>query len=227
MARKVERLTLDNLARLPGDCSTCTFWEFDPVRRDQVRGHEAEEKAAWLSTMLREWGSVGRVVSVEDQVVGHLIWAPALHLPGSQNFATAPVSGDAVLLGTGYVDPAYRGQGLARVLVQSMAKDLIRHGGINAVEAFGARRPQEGACVLPADFLLAVGFKTHRPHPLHPRMRMDLRTTLTWREEFEVAVDRLLGAVTKRPVPKPAHPSPRSHRDGIRRNPAAEPPATH
>ena len=225
MARKVERLTLDNIARLPGDCSTCTFWEFDPVHRDRIRGHEAEEKAAWLSTMLREWGSVGRVISVDDEIVGHLVWAPALHLPGSQSFATAPVSPDAVLLATGYVDPAYRGQGLGRVLVQSMAKDLVRHGGINAVEAFGARRPKETACVLPADFLLAVGFRTHRTHALHPRMRMDLRTTLSWREEFEVAVDRLLGVV-KRPVPQPAPPVPRgTHRQTLRPNPAGEPPA--
>lgn len=224
MARKVERLTLDNLARLPGDCSACTFWEFDPVRRDQIRGHEAEEKAAWLSTMLREWGSVGRVISVDDEIVGHLVWAPALHLPGSQSFATAPVSSDAVLLATGYVDPGFRGQGLGRVLVQSMAKDLIRHGGVNAVEAFGARRPKQDLCVLPADFLLALGFKTHRSHALYPRMRMDLRTALTWREEFEAAVDRLLGVV-KRPAPHPAPPTPRQIRQALRRSPAGAPPA--
>jgi GNAT superfamily N-acetyltransferase len=204
MGRHVERLTLDNLALLPGPCPTCTYWEFDPVRRNQIRGHEAEEKAAWLSTMLREWGSVGRVVRVDDQVVGHLLWAPAVHLPGAAGFATAPVSTDAVLLATGYVDPSVRGQGLGRVLVQSMAKDLIKHGGIGAVEAFGAMRPREGECVLPVDFLLAVGFKTHRAHSAYPRMRMDLSTTLTWREEFEAAVDRLFGVVAgRRRAPRP------------------------
>lgn len=214
MGRRIERLNLDNLARLPGDCSTCTFWEFDPVRREQIRGHEAEEKAAWLSAMLRDWGSVGRVISIDDQVVGHLLWAPALHLPGSRSFATAPVSTDAVLLASGYIDPAHRGQGLARVLVQAMAKDLIKHGGIGAVEAFGALRPDPDICVLPAAFLLSVGFRTHRPHQSYPRMRMDLRTTVTWREEFETAVERLLGAVGgKRAAPRPAHPTPRAPRE--------------
>ena len=207
MGRHVERLTLDNLALLPGCCQTCTFWEFDPVRREQISGHEAEEKAAWLSAMLRDWGSVGRVVRVDDEVVGHLLWAPAVHLPGGAGFATAPVSPDAVLLATGYIDPGHRGQGLARVLVQSMAKDLIRHGGIGAVEAFGSARPREGECVLPADFLLAVGFRTHRPHPAYPRMRMDLGTTVSWREEFESAVERLLGVVGKRRVPSPTSPT--------------------
>lgn len=222
----MHRLTLDNLARLPGDCATCTFWEFDPVRRQQIRGHEAEEKAAWLSAMLRDWGSVGRVVTVDDQVVGHLLWAPALHLPGSQSFATAPVSSDAVLLATGYIDPEYRGQGLARVLIQSMAKDLIKHGGIGAVEAFGALRPDPSNCVLPVDFLLAVGFKTHREHPAYPRMRMDLRTTITWREEFEAAAERLFGVVTKkRPAPRPTHRV--SHRDVTPPNPPEAPRAAH
>jgi len=209
MGRHVERLTLDNLAQLPGPCQTCTFWELDPVRRQQVAGHEAEEKAAWLSTMLRDWGSVGRVVRVDDQVVGHVLWAPAVHLPGSEGFATAPVSPDALLLATAYVDPEFRGQGLGRVLVQSMAKDLVKHGGIGAVEAFGAIRPRPESphtqCVLPADFLLAVGFRTHRAHPAYPRMRMDLSTTVSWREEFETALDRLRGvggeqAVDARPT---------------------------
>ncbi|MGO4254884.1 GNAT family N-acetyltransferase [Marmoricola sp. RAF53] len=226
MARKVERLTLDNLGLLPGGCATCTFWEFDPVHRARIRGHEAEEKAAWVSTMLREWGSVGRVISVDDVVAGHIEWAPALHLPGSSGFATAPVSSDAVLLASAYVDPGFRDQGLGRVLIQSMAKDLLGHGGVRAVEAFGAHRPREGECVLPVDFLLAVGFKTHRPHPQYPRMRMDLRTTLTWREEIEAAAERLLGVVTgKRPAPSPApRPAPRGvHRSPVRpgRHPGA------
>jgi GNAT superfamily N-acetyltransferase len=216
MGRHVERLTLDNLALLPGPCPTCTFWEFDPVRREQIRGHEAEEKAAWLSAMLRDWGSVGRVVRVDDRVVGHLLWAPAVHLPGSAGFATAPVSPDAVLLATAYVDPAFRGQGLGRVLVQAMAKDVITHGGIAAIEAFGSTRPGgvfsgtggDHACVLPADFLLAVGFRTHRPHASYPRMRMDLATTVSWREEFETALERLLGVVGgKRRAPRPTSPT--------------------
>jgi GNAT superfamily N-acetyltransferase len=158
--------------------------------------------------MLRDWGSVGRVVRVDDQVVGHLLFAPAVHLPGSAGFATAPVSPDAILLATGYVDPDCRGQGLGRVLVQAMAKDLIKRGGIGAVEAFGSLKPREGECVLPVDFLLAVGFRTHRPHAAYPRMRMDLATTVSWREEFEAALDRLVGVVAgKRRAPRPTSPT--------------------
>ena len=213
MGRQVDRLTLDNLPGLAGHGASCTFWELDPVRRQQIRGHEAEEKAAWLSRMLREWGSVGRVLSVDGEPAGHVLWAPALHLPGGDGFATAPVSTDAVLLGSTYVAEEYRGTGLGRVLIQAMAKDLIKHGGIGAVETFGTYRPHPGSCVLPVDFLLAVGFRTHRAHARFPRMRMDLRTTVTWREEFEAAAEKILSGL-KRPAHKPVPQSPRgtSHR---------------
>jgi hypothetical protein len=94
------------------------------------------------------------------------------------------------------------------MMVQGMAKDLIRRGdGIRAVEAFGDTRGRTGRCVVPADFLLAVGFSTHRAHALHPRMRMDLRTTLSIREELERGLESLLGAVggKRRPHPVPQH----------------------
>ena len=60
-----------------------------------------------------------------------------------------------------------------------------------------------GGCVLPADFLLAVGFKTVRPHHRFPRLRLDLRTALTWREDVEVALERLLGSMTPEPAFRP------------------------
>ena len=45
-----------------------------------------------------------------------------------------------MLLSAVYVDPAARGGGLGRMLVQGMARDLIERGGIHAVEAFGDTR---------------------------------------------------------------------------------------
>jgi len=205
VGRKIERLTLDHLAQLRGGCDECVFWELDPVRRDAVRGHEAEEKAAWVSMVLLEWGSCGRVALVDGEVVGHMIWAPPVHVPAANGFATAPISSDAVILTTAYVDPAHRGGGLGRMLMQGMAKDLVLRGGVKAVEAFGDTRGRSGHCVVPADFLLAVGFSTHRAHPVNPRMRMDLRTTLSIREELEKGLESLLGAVAgkrrRQPVP--------------------------
>lgn len=207
MARKVVRLTVDHLAALPDPVRTCLFWELDPVRRDRVRPEEAAaEKEAWLSEVLREWGSCGRVLLVDGEFAAIAIYAPAAYLPGAGSFPTAPVSPDAVLLSTVYVDPARTGGGLGRQLVQGMARDLIERGDIRAVEAFGraGRAPRGHLCTVPAGFLGGVGFKTQRPHPSTPRMRMDLRSALTWRDEVEAAIERLVGVV--RPAPKSARP---------------------
>ena len=168
------------------------------------QGDGAAEKEAWVSHVLREWGSCGRVALVDERTVGYAIYAPPAYLPGAAAFPTAPVSPDAVLLSTVWVHPDHAGGGLGRMLVQGMARDLVKRGGISAVEAFGDTRGpgRSGPCVVPADFLGSVGFKTHRPHGTTPRMRMDLRTTLTWRTEVEAALERLVGAV------RPAKPAP-------------------
>lgn len=205
MARKIVRLTLDHLAELPTPCRTCLFWELDPVRRQRVQPCDAaEEKEAWISEVLREWGSCGRVALVDDRPVGYLIYAPEAFVPGAAGFPTAPTSADAVLLTNVYVAPEHAGGGLGRMLVQHMARDLIQRGGIRAVEAFGSTGNRPERCVVPVDFLGSVGFKTQRAHPRTPRMRMDLRSALTWRDEVEAALERLLGVV--RPAPKPARP---------------------
>jgi GNAT superfamily N-acetyltransferase len=223
MARRLARLTLDNLDDLPLHCRSCVFWELDAVRRQRAdtSGDGCDEKEAWVSRVLLEWGSCGRVAYVDGETAGYVLYAPPTFLPGADAFPTAPVSEDAVLLATAMVLPDYAGSGLGRVLMQTVVKDLVKRGGIRALEAFGdTRAPGRdgdpttyGDCVLPADYLLGVGFKTHRPHPRHPRMRLDLKSAVTWRDEVEAALERLLGAV--RPVRQPAaEPSHRVVRDG-------------
>jgi GNAT superfamily N-acetyltransferase len=203
MSRKVLPLTLDRFAALSAPCRSCLFWELDPVRRRRLDQHRAiAQKEAWFSEVLRDWGSCGRVAVVDGEPVGYLVYAPPAYVPGAASYPTAPVSPDAVLLTTVWIDPRHAGGGLGRMLVQGMAKELVNRD-VGAVEAFGATRPREGECILPAEFLSAVGFRTHRTHPRYPRMRMDLRTTLTWREELEVVLGKLVGVVGKRPVPQP------------------------
>lgn len=217
MSRRLARLTLDTLADLPDDVRRCVFWELDPVRRARATesGQAAEEKEAWLSTVLLEWGSCGRVLYVDDVPAGHALYAPPVYFGGAVSLPTAPASEDAVLLATVQVRPELTGGGLGRVLMQAVVKDLVKRGGFRALEAFGhTRAPAQGHpvehafCVLPADYLTHVGFKTVRPHPRYPRLRLDLRSALTWRGEVEAALERLLGAVRPAPATQPT-PAPR------------------
>ncbi|MFF7263070.1 GNAT family N-acetyltransferase [Streptomyces sp. JV178] len=204
MGRRLVPLTLDNLQDLPKRCRSCVFWELDPVSGEAAlkAGTPALEKEAWISAVLLDWGSCGRVVYVDDVPAGFVLYAPPAYVPRSTAFPTSPVSPDAVQLMTSYIVPGFQGQGLGRVMVQTVAKDLLRRG-FKAIEAFGDARWKEPACVLPADHLTAVGFKTVRPHPAYPRLRLELRTTLSWKEDVELALDRLLGAVQKEPALRP------------------------
>jgi hypothetical protein len=199
VSRRAVNITLDNLDDLPSRCRKCVFWELDPVSHDRAveAGDTAFEKESWVSATLLEWGSCGKIAYVDSVPAGYVMFAPPMYVPRSVAFPTSPVSGDAVLLMTGHVLPEFAGGGLGRMLLQSVAKDLTRRG-IKAIEAFGdlQHNPDAPACILPADHLTAVGFKTVRPHHRFPRLRLELKSAVSWREDVEVALEKLLGSMT-------------------------------
>ena len=163
------------------------------------------EKEAWLSATLLDWGSCGKIVYVDSLAAGYVLYAPPAFVPRGHAFPTSPVAADAVLLMTANVLPEFTGGGLGRMLLQGAAKDLSRRG-VKAIEAFGDARGHDGSarsCVVPADYLLAVGFKTVRPHHRFPRLRLDLKNAVSWREDVEVALERLLGSMNPEPVFRP------------------------
>lgn len=217
MSRRLVNVTLDNLGDLSPRCRACVFWELDPASGERAcdSGAAELEKEAWLSDTLLEWGSCGQLVYVDGVPAGHVLYAPPAYVPRSVAFPTSPVSADAVLLMTARLLPEFTGGGLGRMLVQGVARDAARRG-IKAIEAFGivehradpdaptewaAPPPTRSAehaehlCLLPADYLLAVGFKTVRPHRRTPRLRLDLKTTVTWKEDVEYALERLLSSM--------------------------------
>ncbi|WP_020574627.1 N-acetyltransferase GCN5 [Actinopolymorpha alba] len=195
--RRLANVTLDNLDDLPNTCRRCVFWELDPVARQRAEeaGDPALEKEAWISAALLEWGSCGKICYVDRVPAGYILYAPPAYVPRSVAFPTSPVSADAALLMTAQVLPDFAAAGLGRMLVQGVAKDLVKRG-IRALEAFGDAKWQQPACVVPADFLLSVGFKTVRPHHRYPRLRLELRNALTWKEDVEAALEKLLGSMT-------------------------------
>jgi len=200
--RRLASITLDNLDDLPSRCRRCVFWELDAVSQARAieAGDSALEKESWVSNVLLQWGSCGKIVYVDGVAVGFMLYAPPQYVPRSLAFATSPVSSDAVLLMTAHVTAEFSDGGLGRMLVQGLVKDLTRRG-IRAVEAFGDLKPDGLGCVTPADYLLAVGFKTIRPHIRYPRLRLEVKTALSWREDVEVALERLLGSMTpERPL---------------------------
>ncbi|QWF80484.1 GNAT family N-acetyltransferase [Amycolatopsis sp. CA-230715] len=203
MSRRVVGVTLDNLEQLPLRCRRCVYWEVAPHLKTQAEeyGETEVEKEAWVSSVLLEWGSCGRIVYSDTLPVGFVLYAPPNAVPRANAFPTSPPGPDAVLLTAFHVQPEFRGGGLGRMLVQAVAKDLTRRG-VRAIEAFGDAKSvpdeseREHSCVVPAEFLQSVGFKTVRPHPRWPRLRLELRSAITWKEDVEAALERLLGHVS-------------------------------
>jgi hypothetical protein len=228
MSRRLVNLTLDTLEDLPRPCRLCVYWELDPVAAERacLAGDPGLEKEAWVSQTLLEWGSCGKLAYVDGMPAGYVMFAPPAYVPRGMAFPTSPVSADAALLMTAHVVPAFAGGGLGRMLVQGVARDLTKRG-IKAIEAFGdakfgepdeagrgpVARSGSGAssgCLAPADFFLSVGFKTVRPHPRYPRLRLELRTALSWKSDVEYALEKLLGSMSPESLLRPVRPATRS-----------------
>lgn len=214
-------ITLDNIEELPKQSRRCVYWELPPhlVSQAEEFGTCELEKEAWVSGVLLEWGSCGRIAHIDGVPAGFAFFAPPAAVPRAAAFPTSPASADAVLLCGVHVLPDFAGSGLGRLLIQDVVHDLTRRG-VKAVESFGdtATRPRtethgvtaDGtpSCILPTEFLRAVGFKTVAPHPRWPRLRLELRTGLNWKEDVEAAIAQLLGtvSVSAAAVPAPAAP---------------------
>ncbi|WP_412743984.1 GNAT family N-acetyltransferase [Krasilnikovia sp. MM14-A1004] len=214
MSRRLVNLTLDTLEDLPRPCRQCVYWELDPVSAERAcaSGDPGLEKEAWVSQTLLEWGSCGKLAYVDGMPAGYVMYAPPAYVPRSMAFPTSPVSADAVLLTTAHVVAAFAGGGLGRMLVQGVARDLTKRG-VKAIEAFGDAKFGEtgeegaGSCVAPVDFFLSVGFKTVRPHPRYPRLRLELRTALSWKSDVEYALEKLLGSMSPDTLLRPVRPA--------------------
>jgi GNAT superfamily N-acetyltransferase len=203
MARRFRPMTAADLAELPEPCGGCTFWESSladlATSSDQRR---AATKQAWAAEVTRHWGYCGVAAYDDDALIGHLVLAPAAQVPRLGAFASTPVSPDAAVVTAVRVAEEHRGHGVGRHLVQTAAA-LVARRDIRALEAVATYQPGP-SCLLPAGWLERVGFTVVRPHPVTPRLRLDLQATARWRPDLGAAWSRLTGLVTSPSAVEPA-----------------------
>jgi hypothetical protein len=225
VSARITPLRLEAFDQLPKHARRCVFWEVDPAtlgQDDQLADPEFE-KEAWLSMVMLEWGTCGQVATTapaesgqsEPTCLGYAFYAPPRTVPRAHRFPTAPVSADAVLLTSMWVEPGPAADELPYSLVARVVDELVRRG-VRALEAFGRTedvaelgdpqtadpdlRPVLEAlgdcsaehCVIEADFLRDVGFVVVAPHRYFPRLRLELDKGLGWKAEVEAALERLL-----------------------------------
>lgn len=221
VSTRVTSLTLDSVSQLPWHARRCVFWEIDPVAVNGSRTlcDTEFEKEAWLSSVMLEWGSCGQVLTLGGSVraarmgstvSGYAFYAPPNVVPRSTMFPTSPVSPDAILMTTLYVNELAAAEGFEEVLIQAVIDDLVRRG-VRAIEAFGYV-PAEGedpppslhdvhvtpgdcrpeTCMIRASRLLGSGFSIVSHHHRFPRLRLELDRDHGWKADVEAALSRLL-----------------------------------
>jgi GNAT superfamily N-acetyltransferase len=203
-SRRIRPLTATDLASLPDPCARCTFWESSLSDLATSSDHRdgARTKLEWAEAVTARWGHCGVMAVNDGEVIGFLTLAPAALVRRLAAFPTTPVSQDAAVLMSLRVVEEFRGKGIGRQLVQSAAA-LVARRDIRALEAVGTYR--EGpSCMVSAPWLQSVGFTVVRDHPITPRLRMDLQTTVRWRPDLTAAWQRLSGLVPQRVPPEPA-----------------------
>src|SRR5580692_6659100 len=124
MSRRIVNITLDNLGDLPPKCRKCVFWELGPIGRVRAEGLAGKnkdmddpelEKESWVSSVLLEWGSCGKVAYVDGVPAGYMLFAPPQYVPRSIAFPTSPVSADAVLFMSAHLLSEFAGGGIGRM----------------------------------------------------------------------------------------------------------------
>jgi GNAT superfamily N-acetyltransferase len=196
-------MTAADLPLLPDPCTHCIFWESSPadLAAPADQWDRARTKTEWARAVTERWGHCGVLAMDDGEVIGHLTMAPAALVPRLGAFATTPVSQDAAVVMTVRVVAEYRGVGIGRQLIQSAAA-LVARRDIRALEAVGSYH--EGpSCMLPVGWLEAVGFTVARPHPITPRLRMNLQSTLRWKPDLGAAWNRLTDLVSQPTPPEP------------------------
>ena len=198
VSRHVVGVTLDNLEHLPKQCRHCVFWELAPHLREEAEqyGQTDFEKEAWVSSVLLEWGSCGRIVYVDTVPAGYALYAPPSAVPRSVAFPTVPVSADAVLL-TVAADPARvrRGRpGPGAGAGRGQGPDAARREGDR-----GVRRRESRARLQLRDpgRLPALGRLQDRPAAREvAAAAAGAADALSWKEDVEAALEQLFGTVT-------------------------------
>lgn len=232
MTRRVRPLDGDAMECLPDRCRSCLFWELGRPRpdeadsgpaHDELAGDPRVAKLAWCTDQVLTGHPPGRVVRIDDDLAGYVLFGPAPQFAPRR----APVPGasrEVLLLATLWVDPAHRRRGVGRLLLQAALKEALRRG-LPAVEAYGDRRWRDSDCVLPVTWLLHEGFEVTTEHPRYPLLRLDTRRTVRWTEAIEHAVEEVLDLLPRRhPSPAPVPnggtgmpvPAPKSRAEGAR-----------
>lgn len=187
--RNVVSVNLDNLNSLPDECRCCGYWESAKRAVPGRDSYDVLAKEHWYNLTLSQWGECGRLLVQDDQTLGYIQYGPSAYFPQLKFSELGPISVDAIFLACLFIPTELRGQGLSKLLLSSVEKDLFKRG-FRALETISRRAPDRNPSGW-TEFFLASGFKILREQGSLALMRLDLKTALPWQENLEAMLDSL------------------------------------
>lgn len=196
MGARLYPINQRHLGLLHPRAARSVFWECDAETAARVEdsGDPFFEKSAWLATTTHEYGCCGFSVAIPsplapvnlEKVFGTVLYCSRENAPGAEQLPSGPVSGDAEILTSLFLDPGRAGEGMEAVLLDAAIMELMGKD-VSAVEAFGLRvdaaeDPEFAGIVARADeiglirvpMLESAGFQVIRDHPTLPRLRLEI-----------------------------------------------------
>lgn len=183
---------VDSISLVHPVARRCVFWELEPDAAQKVhdRGWAPFEKEAWLSRVLLEYGSCGFNIGgcLDDApALATVLFARASDLPGVETLPTAPVTPNAEVISSLFVETGFDNMGFEQLLIDAALTHLT-HTGSRLVEAFGLRAGsvEAGEAVgwgigtpasvglIPEPVLLEAGFEVVTDHEVLPRLQITL-----------------------------------------------------
>lgn len=179
---KIVDLTTENLKEIPEmeyppySCKYCLYWEFPKEHNKITFGAKRErlnKKLKWLNDVNKIFGNCGKLVYLNNKVVGYAVYAPPKFLPNSKSYPSGPPDDDAILIACLYVlKKEYRGLGIGQKLLRSILSEL-RDRHVKVVETFARKSNAENPSG-PVDFYIKKGFKIYKDDPEFPLMKLKL-----------------------------------------------------
>lgn len=193
MARRLKPLTAPRLDDLPEPCCACALWETAGAGALACApACDREAFVAWIADVRGEWGDPGLVMYDGNEPLGFVKYAPARFFPRASGMPSGPPDEGAVLLACLHVIADVRDAGLGKVLLQAALRDLVsrKEKVVEAYAATGAA-DRDRSPLMSVESLLRQGFKVARPHPLYPLMRLELKSLVSWAENFDAVLDAI------------------------------------
>jgi len=172
----------ENLQDIPASCRGCVYWEFPKEfektsqERKETQANPAleEKKREWFVKTLNEFGTCGKIVYSNDNVVGYAQYAPAQRLPQIAEYKSkdiGKIENGVVFLSCLLIsDEKFRGMGIGGRVLEDIMEDLRRRG-FKAIETF-ARRGNTNNPSGPMNFYIKHGFHVKdQANPEFPLMR--------------------------------------------------------